>query len=69
MRQFGLDFIPLTTENYVLVCHHKSVKKFTVQQLVAKLKTEKFQKTVLNLAGYKPVCCADIVDLEDVLPL
>jgi putative molybdopterin biosynthesis protein len=37
-RQFGLGFIPLTTENYVLVCHHKSVKKFAVQQLMAELK-------------------------------
>ena len=67
-RQFGLDFIPLTTENYVLICHHKSIKKFAVQQLVAELKTEKFKQTVLNLAGYKPVCCGDIVDLKDVLP-
>jgi putative molybdopterin biosynthesis protein len=67
-RQFGLDFIPLTTEHYVLVCHHKSVKKFAVQQLVAELKTEKFHQTVLKLAGYKPVCCGDIVDLKDILP-
>jgi molybdate-binding protein len=67
-RQFALDFIPLTTEHYVLVCHHKSVKKFAVQQLVAELKTEKFHQTVLKLAGYKPVCCGDIVDLKDILP-
>ncbi|MFQ3235756.1 MAG: putative molybdopterin biosynthesis protein, partial [Paraglaciecola sp.] len=48
-RQFGLGFMPLTTENYVLVCHHKSVKKFAVQQLIAELKTEKFHDAVLNL--------------------
>jgi hypothetical protein len=23
---------------------------------------------VLKLAGYKPVCCGDIVDLKDILP-
>jgi putative molybdopterin biosynthesis protein len=67
-RQFGLGFMPLTTENYVLVCHHKSVKTFAVQQLISELKTEKFHDAVLNLAGYKPVCCGDIVNLEDILP-
>lgn len=67
-QQFGLDFIPLTTENYVLVCHHKSVKKFAIQQLITELKTEKFQQAVLKLAGYKPVCCGDIVDLENIVP-
>ncbi|MFQ3220378.1 MAG: putative molybdopterin biosynthesis protein [Paraglaciecola sp.] len=67
-RQFGLDFIPLTTENYVLVCHHKAVKKFAVQQLISELKTEKFHQAVLNLAGYKPVCCGDVADLEEILP-
>jgi putative molybdopterin biosynthesis protein len=67
-RQFGLDFIPLTTENYVLVCHHKSIKKFAVQQLINELKTEKFQQSVMTLAGYKPVCCGDVCNLEDILP-
>jgi putative molybdopterin biosynthesis protein len=67
-RQFGLGFIPLATENYVLVCHHKSIKKFAVQQLIVELKSEKFQQTVLRLAGYKPVCCGDIADLKDILP-
>lgn len=67
-RHFGLDFLPLTTENYVLVCHQKSLKKFAVQQLIAELKTEKFHNAVLGLAGYKPVHCGEVIDLEDILP-
>jgi molybdate-binding protein len=67
-RQFGLDFIPLAKENYVLLCHHKSIKKFAVQQLIAELKSEKFHQSVLKLAGYNPTFCGDIVDLKDVLP-
>jgi putative molybdopterin biosynthesis protein len=67
-QKFGLHFIPLTTENYVLVCHRKSLKKFAVQQLIAEIKTEKFQQAVLKLPGYHPVCCGDIIDLEEILP-
>lgn len=67
-RQFGLNFISLTTEHYVLVCGKKTVKNLSVQRLISEIKTNEFQKAVLALPGYKPVCCGDIVDLEDMLP-
>jgi len=67
-RQFGLDFISLTTEHYVLVCHHKTVKQLAVQRLISEIKTEKFHQALSELAGYSPLCCGDIVDLEDMLP-
>jgi molybdate transport repressor ModE-like protein len=67
-RQFGLNFISLTTEHYVLVCHHKTVKQLAVQRLITAIKSEKFHQAVLDLPGYKPVSCGDIVALEDMLP-
>jgi putative molybdopterin biosynthesis protein len=67
-RQFGLDFISLTTEHYVLVCRQKTVKKLAVKRLITEIKTKKFHQAVLELAGYQPVCCGDIVALEDMLP-
>jgi molybdate transport repressor ModE-like protein len=67
-RQFGLHFISLTTEHYVLVCRKKTVKQLSVQRLISEIKTDKFQQAVLELPGYKPVCCGDIVALEDMLP-
>lgn len=66
--KFGLDFIPLTTEHYVLVCHKKTLKHIAVQQLIAEIKSKKFHQAVLELAGYNPVCCGDVVDLEEMLP-
>jgi putative molybdopterin biosynthesis protein len=36
--------------------------------LIIELKTEKFQQSVMTLAGYKPVCCGDVCNLEDILP-
>ena len=67
-RQFGLNFTSLTTEHYVLVCHHKTVTKLAVQQLISEIKTEKFHQAISALPGYKPLYCGDIVDLEDMLP-
>ncbi len=67
-RQFGLDFISLTTEHYVLVCRQKTVKQLAVQRLISEIKTKEFHQAVLALPGYEPVCCGDIVALEDMLP-
>lgn len=67
-RKFGLDFISLTTEHYVLVCHHKTVEHIAVQRLISEIKSEAFHQAVLDLAGYKPVCCGDVVSLEEMLP-
>jgi len=67
-RQFGLNFISLTTEHYVLVCRKKTVKHVAVQRLIAEIKSKEFHQAVLALPGYKPVCCGDIVALEDMLP-
>lgn len=63
-RKFGLDFMPLTTENYVLVFHQKAFEKFPVQALISELKAEKFQNLVRGLAGYKPVESLEVIDLE-----
>jgi putative molybdopterin biosynthesis protein len=67
-RQFGLNFIPLTTEHYVLVCHHKTLKELSVQRLITEIKSDKFHEEVSKLAGYESIACGDIVDLEDMLP-
>jgi molybdate-binding protein len=67
-RQFGLNFIPLTTEHYVLVCHHKTLKELSVQRLITEIKSDKFHEEVSKLAGYESTACGDIVDLEDMLP-
>jgi molybdate-binding protein len=67
-RQFGLDFIPLTTEHYVLVCHHKTLKNPAVQRLITEIKSDRFHEEVSKLAGYESITCGDIVDLEDMLP-
>jgi len=67
-RQFGLDFISLTTEHYVLVCHSQTLNLPAVQKLITEIKTQAFQQAVLKLAGYQPVNCGDVVDLETMLP-
>lgn len=67
-RRFGLDFISLTTEHYVLVCRYKTIEQLAVQRLISEIKKKKFHNAVLELAGYKPVCCGEVVNLEQMLP-
>lgn len=67
-RQFGLDFIPLTTEHYVLVCHHKTLQKLSVQRLITEIQSDRFHEEVAKLAGYDSIACGDIVDLEEMIP-
>ena len=67
-RQFGLDFIPLTTEHYVLVCHQNTLKELSVKRLITEIKSDKFHEEVAKLAGYESTACGDIADLEDMLP-
>jgi molybdate transport repressor ModE-like protein len=67
-RQFGLDFIPLTMEHYVLVCHQKTLEDLSVQRLITQIKSEKFHEEVAKLAGYESIACGDITDLEEMIP-
>ena len=51
-RQFGLDFIPLLTEDYFFVCHRAFLETQPMQHLLDLMKGEEFRNAVANLPGY-----------------
>jgi len=53
-RQFGLDFIPLLTEDYFFVCHRAFLETQPMQHLIELMKGEEFRDAVANLPGYRP---------------
>jgi len=65
-RQFGLDFIPLSSEYYLLVCHNKTLKQEAMVRLLEHIQSESFQDAVRLLPGYSPDDCGEIVSIEDV---
>lgn len=67
-RQFGLGFIPLTTEHYLLLCHQRTLQQVAMQRLLSVIRGDAFQTNVGALAGYDYQGCGDILAIEEMLP-
>ncbi|MBZ5487692.1 helix-turn-helix transcriptional regulator [Halomonas aquamarina] len=66
-QKFGLDFIPLAIEDYLLVCHQRSLKEARFQAFLDILRGAPFQEAVRKLPGYSPSRCGDIIDVDTLL--
>ncbi len=64
--QFGLDFIPICREEYLLVCHQQKLKSAVVQAFIEGLKSDVFKAQVSQLAGYSATDSGTITDLIDI---
>ncbi len=51
-RQFDLAFVPLVTEDYVFVCHRRSLENPSVQRILDVMRGEAFSKAIAALPGY-----------------
>ncbi|RTR02327.1 substrate-binding domain-containing protein [Halomonas nitroreducens] len=67
-RRFGLDFVPLALEDYLLVCHHRSLAEPKLQRLREVLESAAFQAAVAELPGYTPEHCGEVAGIEALLP-
>ena len=66
-RKFGLDFIPVVTEDYVFVCHERSLENSGVQRILAVMRGEAFRAAVAALPGYSATAPGTVRTLEEVL--
>lgn len=64
--QFGLHFIPLTSEQYWMVCRADAVMQEAMQRFLAQLASEAFRQAVAALPGYSEQGSGDFIDLEAV---
>ena len=68
-RAQGLDFVPLLTERYWLVCLRDALPSTPVQQLMALLASPAWQAPLGNLAGYQvPPDIGQVQSLRQSLP-
>jgi len=67
-RHFKLDFIPLATERYFLMCHEQSLAKPGIQAVLAILRSAAFQDAVNQLPGYAAHRCGQVETLRQVFP-
>ena len=66
-RQFGLDYINLATEHYLLVCRKDTLAQDNMQQLLALLRAPDFIEAIEQLPGYAPDHCGDICTFAELL--
>lgn len=66
-RRFGLDFLPLASEDYLLVCHQRSLSDPRLVQLREVLFSPAFCAAVAKLPGYTPERCGEVESVEALL--
>ncbi|HVC48919.1 MAG TPA: substrate-binding domain-containing protein [Burkholderiales bacterium] len=64
-RQFNLDFIPLSHEDYYLLCRQETLEKPGVKEIIKLLKNESFHKAINQLPGYSSSNSGEIATLAD----
>lgn len=65
-RQFGLEFIPLASEHYLMVCTKRSVADPQIQQLIELVSSTAFKHAVTTLPGYSPQRCGEICSVDEL---
>ena len=63
-QRFNLDFIPLCTERYFLLCKHADLERPALQAVLAILDSDSFQSAVNGLAGYTAENCGQVETLQ-----
>ena len=66
-RQFGLGFVNLTTEHYLLVCHRDRLDNHNMRQLLALMRSPDFVAEIYRLPGYAPDRCGEICTFTELL--
>lgn len=66
--QFGLDFVPVATERYFLICRQETLEHATVRELLAVLRGAEFRALVASLPGYTADRCGEVTGIPETLP-
>jgi molybdate-binding protein len=59
-RQFGLDFVPLVTEDYFFVCKKQLLETEAMKRVLMIIRDEQFQSSLGELPGYRPSDAGEI---------
>ncbi|MDW5377003.1 substrate-binding domain-containing protein [Halomonas sp. HP20-15] len=65
--QFGLDFLNLATEHYLLVCHEERLHQHNIRQLLSLMASPEFLAEIDKLPGYTPDHCGETCTFAELL--
>jgi len=64
-RQFNLDFIGITSEHYLMICHERSLEQAALINFLEQIRSSAFHNKVAELAGYSAQHCGVIESLNE----
>ena len=67
-RRFKLDFLPLATERYFLLCRDSDLDRPQLKAVLDVLRSEAFHTEVNGLAGYSAARCGQVETLQQAFP-
>ena len=67
-RRFKLDFVPLASERYFLLCNKESLNSPHLQAVLDVLNDPEFQRSVNDLPGYSAEKCGTVETLQEAFP-
>ncbi len=67
-RHHGLDFVPLATELYYLVCRREALDQPAIALLRTVLQSQQWQALLASIPGYAPWRCGEVLSLKQRLP-
>ncbi|WP_114472098.1 substrate-binding domain-containing protein [Pseudorhodoferax soli] len=67
-RQFKLDFVPIATERYFLLCRADVMATPALQAVLQALRDPAFRQVLAALPGYDPAAAGTVSPLADVYP-
>lgn len=63
-RQFGLEFIPITRERYLFICHRRTLEHEACIRMLEQMRSDAFHQAVAELPGYSATRCGQVVELK-----
>ena len=67
-RRFKLDFLPVASERYFLLCHESALSRPRLQALLQFMRSVDYQRSVGELPGYAPSRCGEVEALARAFP-
>ena len=67
-RRFKLDFIPLASERYFLLCNKEDLNSAHLQAVLDVLTDPQFQQSINDLPGYTAEHCGKVETLQQAFP-
>lgn len=64
-KQFNLDFIGVTSEHYLMICHERSLDQAALKEFLEQIRHPTFHDKVSNLAGYSALHCGVVESLDE----